>query len=61
MEEPVNFYNRTKQILPSNDSKVQEQLNRLQEFSIEDQLKINKEKSKVMLFNMPNLETSHQK
>ena len=30
-EEPVNYYNRTKQILPMNESKVQEQLTKLQQ------------------------------
>ena len=45
-EEPVNFHNRTKHILPHNESKVQEQITKLQEYSIENQMKINKENSK---------------
>ena len=50
-EEPVNFHNRTKQTLPTQESKVQEQLNKLHEHAIENEMKINIEKSKVMLFN----------
>jgi len=49
--EPVNFHSRTKQVLPPEDSKVQEQINKLHEYAIENEMKINKQKSKVMLFN----------
>ena len=50
-ELPLNFHNRTKQVLPTTESKVQEQLERLHEYAIENEMKINIEKSKVMLFN----------
>ena len=50
-EEPINYHSRTKQILPSHESKVQEQLNKLHEYAIENEMKINIDKSKVMLFN----------
>ena len=50
-EEPVNFHSRTKQILPPNQSEVQDQLNRLHEYAIDNEMKINIKKSKIMLFN----------
>ena len=50
-EEPVNYHNRTKQILPINESKVQEQLTKLQQYATKNEMKINHDKSKVMLFN----------
>ena len=50
-EEPVNFDSRTNQTLPPHESKVQYELNRLHEYAIENEIKINIKKSKVMLFN----------
>ena len=49
--EPLNYHNRTKQILPANQSKVQDQLNKLQIYADQNEMKINYQKSKVMLFN----------
>ena len=48
-EEPVIFHSRTKQTLPPQQCKVQDELNRLHEYAIENEMKIYIKKSKVML------------
>ena len=51
LEKPLTFHNRTSHILPPGVSKVQTQLIDLQQYAIDNEMKINKEKTKVMLFN----------
>ena len=50
-EAPLNFHNRTKYVLPTHESKVQERLYKLHDYAIDNEMKINIEKSKVMLYN----------
>ena len=47
---PLNFHERKKLIL--SDSKLQRNLYNIEEFTIKNQMKINENKSKVMIFNM---------
>ena len=49
--EPLNYQNRTKQILPANQCKVREQLHKLQVYAGQNEMTIHHQKSKVMLFN----------
>ena len=46
---PLNYHERTKQILI--DSKLQENLIKIEQFTLENKMKINEKKSKVMIFN----------
>ena len=46
---PLNYHERTKQILIN--SKLQENLNKIEQFTIDNKMKINEKKSKVMIFN----------
>ena len=48
---PVTYHNRTNHILPSEDNVLQEQFNKLSEFTNENEMQINCKKTKVMLFN----------
>ena len=48
---PFTFHDRTNQILPPGACQLQEQLNNLQEYCQDNQMKINKSKCKVMIFN----------
>ena len=48
---PVNYHERTGHTLPANKSRIQDQLVDLKEYTIENEMKINHGKSKVMLFN----------
>ena len=49
---PLNFHERTYHILPNPEStKMQIQLDELKEYADEHEMKINHEKSKVMIFN----------
>ena len=48
---PLTFHDRTEQILHPDKSKVQQQLQEIVEYSIENEMKINKSKTKAMLFN----------
>lgn len=51
LQRPLNFHDRTEQVLPPEESKVVQQLKDILEYSIENEIKINKNKTKVMLFN----------
>ena len=48
---PFTFHKSTNQILPPGACQLQEQLNNLQEYCQDNQMKINKSKCKVMIFN----------
>ena len=48
---PLTYHNRTKHIFPSDESEIQMQLNELSRYADVNEMKINKEKTKVMLFN----------
>ena len=51
MTKPLEYHNRTEQILPKEGSKVYAQLEELIKYSADNEMKINKEKTKFMLFN----------
>ena len=51
LEKTLTYHNRTNKVLPIESSKVQQQLNDLNEYAQRNEIKINKEKTKVMLFN----------
>ena len=48
---PLTYHERTQQVLPEGVSQLQEQLNTLVEYCQENEMMINAEKTKVMLFN----------
>ena len=48
---PLNFHDRTEHILPESESRVQELLNTIVDYTNTHKMKVNSEKSKVMLFN----------
>ena len=50
-ERPLEYHKRTEQKLNPEDSKVQAQLDELTKYAGDNEMKINQEKSKVMLFN----------
>ena len=50
-ERPVNYHNRTEQKLNPENSQVQAQLSELAVYANTNEMKINQNKSKVMLFN----------
>ena len=47
---PLNYHERTKQILP--ESKLQVNLNNIEAFTLNNKMRINENKSKVLMFNM---------
>ena len=47
---PLNFHERTKQVLKSYT--LQENLNKIEHFTIKNRMNINEKKSKIMIFNM---------
>ena len=49
--EPLNFHDRFELSLPDNENKLQEAINKLKAYTVENEMKINKKKTKVMLFN----------
>jgi hypothetical protein len=51
LEKPLNYHNRTEQLLPPSACKLQTQLNKLDEYANINEMKVNTRKSKVMLFN----------
>ena len=51
LELPLTYHNRTQEILPSDESKVQKQLIEISEYAKENEMKLNKKKTQVMLFN----------
>ena len=48
---PLEFRNRTEHVLPESESKVQDLLDRIMEYTVTHKMKVNSDKSKVMLFN----------
>ena len=48
---PLEYHNRTEQVLQPEDSQVQAQLCELSKYAETNQMKVNHKKSKVMLFN----------
>jgi hypothetical protein len=59
---PFNYHERTNHILPSQNLKIHNQLEELEQYTTQNEMKINHNKSKVMIFNqartrdcMPNL------
>ena len=48
---PLNYNERTRQVLPKGSSRLQTNLDRIEQFTIHNQMKINQEKSKIMVFN----------
>ena len=55
LERPLSFHSRTEHELPPDHSKVQEQIKEIGEYSLKNEMKINKNKTKVMLFNTAKL------
>ena len=51
LEKPLTYHNRTKHVMPPENSKVQDQLNKISQYATDNEMKINKQKTKVMLFN----------
>ena len=48
---PLNYYESSQHILPPENSLLQNQLLKVEQFSINNQLKINEKKSKIIVFN----------
>ena len=48
---PLNFHERTQHIYPTENSLLQKQLLKVESFTIQNQMRINESKSKVMIFN----------
>ena len=48
---PLSFHDRTEHTLPPERSKVQDQLNEIVEYANRNEMKVNKHKTKLMLFN----------
>ena len=69
--EPVllrQYHERTDHILPAENNPLQAEVDKLKEYASQNGMKINEEKTKVMLFNratktdfLPNLELSEEK
>ena len=51
LQKPLSYHNRTQQVLPEGASQVQKQLTELSEYAKENEMRVNKRKTKVMLFN----------
>ena len=51
LEKPVPYHSRTNQILPLDSNLLQNQLEELNTYAYENEMRINKDKTKVMLFN----------
>ena len=51
LEKPHTFHNRTNQVLPDQLSKVHKQLQDIQEYAKDNEMKVNQKKFKIMLFN----------
>ena len=65
---PRQYHERTDHILPAENNPLQAEVDKLKEYASENGMKINEEKTKVMLFNratktdfLPNLELSEGK
>ena len=48
---PLRYHDRTEHKLPQEKSQVQEQLNKISKYASDNEMKINKSKTKTMLFN----------
>ena len=48
---PLDYHDRTEHVLPESESRVQELLNTIVDYTRTHKMKVNSEKSKVMLFN----------
>ena len=48
---PLNYHERTQHVFPAQQSRLQKQLQKIENFSIQNKMKINESKSKIMLFN----------
>ena len=48
---PLNYHERTEHVYSAENSLLQNQLYKVEKFSVDNQMKINESKSKVMLFN----------
>ena len=57
---PLNYHERTRHIFPTENSLLQKQLTQVEKFSIENQMKINDSKSKIMIFNKSRKYDFHQ-
>ena len=65
---PLNYHQRTEQVLKENCSLVQNQLKEIEEYAVKHDMQINQKKSKIMLFNtstkndfQPNLSICNEK
>ena len=47
----LNFHDRTEQILPESESRLQVLLNDIIDYTVDHKMELNKDKSKVMVFN----------
>ena len=50
-KKPLTYHNRTKHVLPPENSKVQDHVNKISQYATENEMRINKQKKKIMLFN----------
>ena len=51
---PVEFHKRTEHILPLEGNTMQKELNELRNYAVQKKMKVNQEKSNIMLFNSRN-------
>ena len=51
LEKPLTYHSRTEHRLPAENSKTQAQLKAIVKYAEENEMKLNKKKTKVMLFN----------
>ena len=51
LQRPLQYHDRTEHTLPPQRSKVQDQLKEIVEYAKNNEMKVNKKKTKVMLFN----------
>ena len=51
LQKSLTYHDRSEPILPPGRSQVQQQLYRIAEYAEENKIKINKSKTKIMLFN----------
>ena len=51
LERPLNYHQRTEQTLKEDSSQVEHQLEKVHQYAITNEMKINQQKTKIMLFN----------
>ena len=51
LDKPLTYHNRTNHILPNDRNPMKTQLDSVLQFSVLNEMKINKDKTKIMLFN----------